>query len=55
MNMKKINYRLTIGYPQAIIEDSLEVADDATVEEIEKMCWEAVCNHVEWNYEIEET
>ncbi len=48
--MKKIKWRLSIGYQDARQEDTMEFPDDATEEEIEKAVKQEVFDRVDWTY-----
>jgi hypothetical protein len=51
--MRKVKWKLSIGFPGATQEGEFEVVDDATDEEIEEVAKEEAFDCIDWDWEIE--
>ncbi|PTQ84762.1 hypothetical protein C8U37_107130 [Trichococcus patagoniensis] len=49
--MKKFRVWLHTGYAGQLIEDEIEISDDATPEDIEEQCKDVAFQTVDWGYE----
>ena len=51
--MKRIDYKVYTGFVGGTHHGSFEVDDDCTEKEIESMVFDAVLEHIEWDYTID--
>lgn len=49
--MKKFRVWLHTGYAGQLIEDEIEISDDATPEDIEEQCKDVAFQSIDWGYE----